>query len=93
MKQILIDGRYVDSVVDIHTLFSKTLGFPEAYGRNMDALYDCLTDVSEDVTIRVEHRPELFESIGRYERILVRVLRDAVKVNDHLILDIEEEIE
>ena len=93
MKQLRIDGRNVDSVADIHTLFSHALGFPKAYGRNMDALYDCLTDVSEDVTVRIDHRPELFEAIGRYERILIRVLRDAAKVNDRIHLDIEEETE
>ena len=93
MKQIRIDGRNVDSLADIHSIFSRTLDFPVSYGRNMDALYDCLTDVSEDVTVQIVHREELYETIGRYEKILIRVLRDATKVNDHILLDIEEETE
>ena len=31
-----------------HTVFHETLGFPDYYGRNMDAWIDCMTYVDED---------------------------------------------
>lgn len=31
-----------------HDVFSEVLGFPEFYGRNMDAWIDCLTHVDDD---------------------------------------------
>ena len=40
----------VDRIVDwdsFHTLFQERLGFPEFYGRNMDAWIDCLTSADQ----------------------------------------------
>ena len=31
-----------------HNIFISTFGFPDFYGRNMDAWIDCMTDLSED---------------------------------------------
>src|SRR5690348_4191005 len=39
-----------DRIVDwetFHTVFAETLGFPEFYGRNMDAWIDCMTFADE----------------------------------------------
>lgn len=35
-----------NSVADLHKDFKDTLRFPDYYGRNFDALNDCLTDLS-----------------------------------------------
>lgn len=51
-----------DLIIDretFHDVFSKALGFPEFYGRNMDAWIDCMTclDAPEDELTSV-HAPE-----------------------------------
>lgn len=35
----------------IHSYIADSLGFPEYYGKNLDALYDCLTDIDEPTAI------------------------------------------
>ena len=64
MKTIILDGNEIISMSDIHNIFSEELNFPEYYGRNLDALYDCLSDVSEEVEIIIENKAELEEDLG-----------------------------
>ena len=33
---------------EIHTMLKEKFGFPEYYGRNLDALWDCLRDLVSD---------------------------------------------
>lgn len=35
----------------IHDYIAENLGFPDYYGKNLDALYDCLTDIDEPTAI------------------------------------------
>ena len=39
-----LDGSRVVTVEDLHDAISGALGFPSYYGRNLDALADCLAD-------------------------------------------------
>ncbi len=64
MKTITINGLDIISMSDIHNIFSEELCFPDYYGRNLDALYDCLSDVTEEVEIIIEEREELNENLG-----------------------------
>ena len=45
-----IDGSTIIDWDSFHDVFAKAFGFPEFYGRNMDAWIDCMTalDVPED---------------------------------------------
>nr|WP_281501895.1 barstar family protein [Aliiroseovarius sp. F20344] len=42
-----IDVGKVSSWKDFHDLFARELGFPELYGRNMDAWIDCMTSLDD----------------------------------------------
>ncbi len=33
---------------ELHQVIAEKLNFPSWYGNNLDALYDCLTDLEED---------------------------------------------
>src|SRR5687767_4018664 len=43
-----IDGAGITSWDTFHQVFAARLGFPDFYGRNMNAWIDCMTDVDED---------------------------------------------
>lgn len=41
------------SVYDIHEKIQEGLKFPDYYGKNLDALWDCLTDMDAPVEIYI----------------------------------------
>ena len=53
MKNITIDCRGFVPRSDLHKAFADALAFPDHYGNNLDALHDCLTDISEDTRIHL----------------------------------------
>ena len=64
--EIILDGRTVDSRETLHQRLSELLHLPVWYGRNLDALHDCLTELREPVALRVIHAHALRESLGGY---------------------------
>lgn len=48
--QIACDA--IDGPRELHRVIATVLQFPRWYGNNLDALYDCLTDICEDTTVR-----------------------------------------
>lgn len=43
LMKIVIEGEDMKNINDFHLYLKKTLGFPEYYGMNLDALWDMLT--------------------------------------------------
>ncbi|QFY85562.1 barnase inhibitor [Bacillus subtilis] len=43
MRKIMIDGRDFENIEVLHDVLKDKLDFPNYYGRNLDALWDCLT--------------------------------------------------
>lgn len=60
------------------------LPLPDYYGRNWDALYDCLTDMGPAV-ITLSGLKWL-EPLGKAAELLPRVFRDAAEENKNLTL-------
>lgn len=85
----LIDGAVIASREQLHDTLAQQLAFPAHYGRNLDALYDCLTDLTEDVELRLVHREELFAHLGVYADVLQALLRDACAENPRLHFTME----
>lgn len=51
MRKIVLDFCGLKTRKEIHEYLADKMEFPEYYGRNLDALYDCLTDISEPTAI------------------------------------------
>ena len=79
--KLVLDGRSVADRDDLHHQMETVLNFPEWYGGNLDALYDCLTELMEEVDIRILHMEDLKSVLGNYADKLLRVLQDAAEVN------------
>ena len=74
MRSCVLDGAKINDKGMLHDILADALGFPEWYGRNLDALYDCLTDTGEETQIVIEN-PELLEChLGNYGSLLMQVL-------------------
>ncbi len=71
----------------LHDILSKALDFPEWYGRNLDALYDCLTDAGEETDLQFWNQDALESHLGSYAKALVKVVRAAAKENAGIRLE------
>jgi len=80
MIEITLDG--LDGMESLHEQLAEALHFPETYGRNLDALYDCLTEVREDVCFRLRNTAAL----GRRGSALEVLLHHATEENRYIHL-------
>ena len=55
MHTIFLDGRDYAAARDVHEALKRLLALPDYYGRNADALYDCLKGQRETVNLSVIH--------------------------------------
>jgi ribonuclease inhibitor len=82
MKQITLDGNILADIAQVHDYLKEMLEFPEYYGKNLDALYDCLTDLA-DVEITITSPEEdgaIFQKVLRVFKAADRE-NGALKVN------------
>jgi len=56
MKRIVLDFGTCSTEKELHAYLKEQFGFPDHYGENLDALYDCLTDLAEDMEICFEEK-------------------------------------
>lgn len=75
---------------DLHDALTRALSLPQWYGRNMDALYDCLTDLHADTELVLLHPEALDEPLGSYASVFAAVLREACEENPHLTVSYGE---
>lgn len=85
MKQIVIDCTAVHSRADLHQVFAEALSFPEYYGKNLDALYDCLTGLS--ATLHLVNWEK--NGMGIYASAVRKVLENAAARNPLLTVYFE----
>ena len=70
---MILDGKKITGRADLHDMLKAELGLPEHYGRNLDALNDCLSELKERPEVRIVHQDELCNSFGRYADRLIEV--------------------
>ena len=79
---VTIDCSQVHTKEDLHRMFASVLSFPEWYGRNLDALHDCLCTLSG--TLRLEHWAEAETALGKYGTAARRAIAAAGLENTKL---------
>jgi len=84
MKTLIIDGREELSRAELHEKIASALDFPEYYGKNLDALYDCLTDMADETEIEIVDFEAFSECHGKYANRLVRVILEACEGKEKL---------
>ena len=45
IRNYTVDLKGVKDSFDMHRIFKESMNFPYYYGHNLDALWDCLTDL------------------------------------------------
>lgn len=82
--EVTLDCRYFSDKVTAHNQLKERLGFPDHYGKNLDALYDCLTELS-GCRILLQNAASL-QQLGPYGESLLNTIRDAAEHNPGLEL-------
>lgn len=90
MKRATINGKKMTSKQAAHEYIAGKLKFPEYYGKNLDALADCLTDIGEPKLIRLTHIEEMRENLGDYANGFIKVFSESAQRNKNIKLKIEE---
>lgn len=81
MLTCILDGKEIQNQEILHDILTDSLQFPYWYGRNLDALYDCLTDMQEEAEIQFLHEDILKEHLGAYAESLTKAVRMAAEEN------------
>lgn len=79
MREVTVDCA-AHSPARLHQALAQKLDFPDWYGNNLDALYDCLTDLEEQTRLTLLN----LENEGFRQTVL-----DAAQVNPLLSVELE----
>ena len=74
MRRVTLDFSGIALRYELHLALKKAFGFPEYYGMNLDALHDCLTDITEDTEIEIRNA----------EAAAIHVIEDSAEENKHI---------
>ena len=81
---IFIDADRYASARALHLALKMLLDLPEHYGCNADALYDCLTEMSEPTELVVPKKVADEAYLGWYGQQFLQMLEDAAAANEAL---------
>ena len=76
MMEIILDAGFLGEKEAAHDYLQEMLNLPDYYGRNLDALYDCLSE-RDDLTLVIINS----EGAGEYFEKLLPVFKDACAVD------------
>jgi ribonuclease inhibitor len=83
-RTIVLDGREMTSREEAHAYLAKRLSFPDYYGRNLDALHDCLTELQEPTDLIIYQYAAMKSQLGAYAARMMTVLTGAAQENRFL---------
>lgn len=91
METIVLDGERMLTRREAHDYLAQALRLPDYYGRNLDALYDLLTERDIPTRIMIRHGNTILSWLGEYGRALIQTMIDADRVNPALEVLFAEE--
>lgn len=78
-RTVYLDARRLKERADAHTYLAGMLSLPSYYGKNLDALYDCITEMS-GCSIKLLHLEEAGLE-GTYGAGILKVLEEGAAQN------------
>lgn len=91
MMEIILDGKKMVDRRTGHEYLKEKLGFPEYYGRNLDALWDILTSYSEPLDIKLINKDVIIGLLGSYGQGIIDVFQEASGENTNIEFTLVEE--
>lgn len=75
MKQITLDCAQLQNEKQLHQALMDALALPQWYGHNLDALFDCLTDLEEQTHLTLKN----WDTRASYSKGFEAVFADAAQ--------------
>ena len=88
MKRVILNCENLLEREQAHQYIAQMLDFPKYYGKNLDALFDCLTEQGE--CIIVLQGEDILHQADSYGAKVLKVLKEAVRANPNLSLETQE---
>ena len=83
--KIILDAEQLNTPEPAQSYLMEKFDFPSYYGKNLDALFDCLMEM-KDIEIHFEH----VEAAGAYFKKLLRVFKEASEENPSISMMIDD---
>ena len=78
MKNVSLDAKKMLEKEKMHEYFAKKFDLPEYYGKNLDALFDCLCEINEPTLIKLKNENALDSAT---KESLIQLFRDVCSEN------------
>lgn len=86
VKKVIIDCQELLHKEQAHSYLAEMLDFPDYYGKNLDALFDCLTELREcTIEFKDEH---ILRQSDCYGVKVLQVFEEAAQANPGLELEV-----
>ena len=85
MKKYILDFRKVNNIEEAHEELKSALDFPDYYGKNLDALNDCLSEIESDHLVYILTYKDTFDGFDE----IMKVFYDN-KINYERIIEFKE---
>ena len=79
MEIIILDGRQMPDRAKAYEYIDSVIRFPEYFGKNLDALNDCLSELGRNVVIILINGDAMRESLGKYADKMIKVFAQAAE--------------
>ena len=86
MKEVILEAAKMTDKASALEHIAQKLNFPDYFGKNFDALNDCLTDICEETAISFDNEALFKKNLGVYADIILKVIRFAAKQNPKIKL-------
>ena len=87
-KRRFLNARKMTTREQAQAHLKERLHLPDWYGKNLDALHDCLGGINEPTRIILRFSAVLEKALGEYGRSILRILQQAAEENWNISLTI-----
>ena len=76
MTYYYLEGRFMTDRQSAYEYIARQLDFPDYFGKNLDALADCLSEMSFNNTIIISESDKIIDNLGMYGKSIIDVFEE-----------------